>query len=56
MSECAHADRVGPEEPAGQVSFPLTLVGSPAGVVESLDAIAELLPHAVAMLHGAGHK
>jgi molybdenum cofactor synthesis domain-containing protein len=33
----------------------VNLPGSPTGAVESLDAIAELLPHAVAVLHGAGH-
>jgi molybdopterin adenylyltransferase len=31
------------------------LPGSPSGAVESLDAIAELLTHAVAVLHGARH-
>jgi molybdopterin adenylyltransferase len=33
----------------------LNLPGSPRGAVESLDAVAELLPHAVAVLHGARH-
>jgi len=33
----------------------VNLPGSPAGAVESLDAIAELLPHAIAVLHGARH-
>jgi molybdopterin adenylyltransferase len=33
----------------------INLPGSPRGAVESLDAIAELLPHAVAILHGARH-
>jgi molybdopterin adenylyltransferase len=33
----------------------VNLPGSPRGAVESFDAIAELLPHAVAVLHGAGH-
>ena len=33
----------------------VNLPGSPTGAVESLDAIADLLPHAVAVLHGAGH-
>jgi molybdopterin adenylyltransferase len=33
----------------------INLPGSPRGAVESLDAIAELLPHAVAVLHGARH-
>ena len=31
------------------------LPGSPSGAAESLDAIAELLTHAVAVLHGARH-
>ncbi len=34
----------------------VNLPGSPRGAVESLDAIAELLPHAVAILHGARHE
>jgi molybdopterin adenylyltransferase len=33
----------------------INLPGSPRGAVESLDAIFELLPHAVAVLHGARH-
>lgn len=33
----------------------INLPGSPTGAVESLDAIAELLPHSVAVLHGARH-
>ena len=33
----------------------VNLPGSPRGAVESFDAIAELLPHAVAVLHGARH-
>ncbi len=33
----------------------INLPGSPKGAVESLDVIAELLPHAVAIIHGAGH-
>jgi molybdopterin biosynthesis enzyme MoaB len=33
------------------VNFP----GSPKGAVESLDAVAELLPHAVEVLRGARH-
>jgi molybdenum cofactor synthesis domain-containing protein len=33
----------------------VNLPGSPTGAVESLDAIADLLPHAVAVLHGARH-
>jgi molybdenum cofactor synthesis domain-containing protein len=33
------------------INFP----GSPKGAVESLDAIAKLLPHAVAVLGGASH-
>ncbi len=34
----------------------VNLPGSPRGAVESLDAIAGLLPHAVAILHGARHE
>jgi molybdenum cofactor synthesis domain-containing protein len=34
----------------------INLPGSPRGAVESLDAIAELLPHAVEVLHGAHHE
>ena len=33
----------------------VNLPGSPRGAVESLDAIFDLLPHAVAVLHGARH-
>jgi|SRR5579862_3178139 len=33
----------------------LNLPGSPKGAVESLDAVAELLPHAVEVLRGARH-
>lgn len=33
----------------------VNLPGSPRGAAESFDAIAELLPHAVAVVHGAGH-
>jgi molybdopterin adenylyltransferase len=33
----------------------INLPGSPRGAVDSLDAISELLPHAVAILHGARH-
>jgi molybdopterin adenylyltransferase len=33
----------------------VNLPGSPLGAVESLDAVAELLPHAVDVLHGARH-
>jgi molybdopterin adenylyltransferase len=33
----------------------INLPGSPRGAVESLDAIAGLLPHAVDVLHGARH-
>jgi molybdopterin adenylyltransferase len=34
----------------------INLPGSPKGAVDSLDAIADLLPHAVDILHGAGHN
>jgi len=33
----------------------VNLPGSPAGAVESLNAIAKLLPHAVDVVHGARH-
>jgi molybdopterin adenylyltransferase len=33
----------------------VNLPGNPKGAVECLDAIAELLPHAVAMINGGGH-
>jgi molybdopterin adenylyltransferase len=33
----------------------VNLPGSPKGAVESLDAVAQLLPHAIEVLHGAGH-
>lgn len=33
----------------------VNLPGSPAGAVESFDAIADLLPHALDVLRGAGH-
>lgn len=34
----------------------VNLPGSPRGAVESLHAIAELLPHAIEVLQGAGHE
>jgi molybdenum cofactor synthesis domain-containing protein len=34
----------------------VNLPGSPQGAVESLDAIAHLLPHAVQVVHGAHHE
>jgi molybdopterin adenylyltransferase len=36
-------------------SLIINLPGSPKGAVESLDAIADLLPHAIQVLHGARH-
>ena len=33
----------------------INLPGSPTGAVESLDVIADLLPHSVAVLHGLHH-
>jgi len=33
----------------------INLPGSPKGAADSLDTIAELLPHAVAILHGGAH-
>lgn len=36
-------------------SIIVNLPGSPKGAVESLDAIAALLPHAIQVLHGARH-
>lgn len=36
-------------------SLIVNLPGSPKGASESLDAIAHLLPHAIAVIHGARH-
>jgi molybdopterin adenylyltransferase len=36
-------------------SLILNLPGSPKGAVESLDAIAHLLPHSISIIHGARH-
>lgn len=36
-------------------SIIINLPGSPKGAVESLDAIADLLPHAIRVIHGAKH-
>ena len=36
-------------------SLILNLPGSPEGAVESLDAIADLLPHSISIIHGARH-
>jgi len=33
----------------------VNLPGSPKGALECLDAVADLLPHSVAILHGANH-
>ena len=40
---------------ARKAALIINLPGSPQGAVESLDAIAELLPHAVEVLRGGGH-
>ena len=40
---------------ARNVSLILNLPGSPKGAVESLDTLAQLLPHAIHVLHGARH-
>lgn len=37
-------------------SLILNLPGSPKGAVESLDAVAALLPHSIAIIHGARHE
>ncbi len=37
------------------LSLILNLPGSPKGAVESLDTLAQLLPHALHVLHGARH-
>jgi molybdopterin adenylyltransferase len=36
-------------------SLILNLPGSPKGAVESLDALADLLPHSISIIHGASH-
>jgi len=36
-------------------SIIINLPGSPKGAIESLDAIADLLPHSISILHGAKH-
>lgn len=36
-------------------SLILNLPGSPRGAVESFDAVADLMPHAIDILRGAGH-
>jgi molybdenum cofactor synthesis domain-containing protein len=33
----------------------VNLPGSPKGAIESLEAVAELIPHAIEVLHGARH-
>ena len=37
-------------------SLILNLPGSPKGAVESLDALSDLLPHSIAIIHGARHE
>ena len=37
------------------LSLILNLPGSPKGAIESLDTLAQLLPHAIHVLHGARH-
>ncbi len=37
------------------MSIIVNLPGSPKGAVESLDAIADLLPHSIEVVHGARH-
>lgn len=36
-------------------SLILNLPGSPKGAVDSLDAVADLLPHSISIIHGARH-
>ncbi len=36
-------------------SLILNLPGSPKGAVDSLDALADLLPHSISIIHGARH-
>jgi molybdopterin biosynthesis enzyme MoaB len=33
----------------------INLPGSPLGAVESLSAVAKIIPHAVAVIRGGGH-
>jgi molybdopterin adenylyltransferase len=40
---------------ARHLALILNLPGSPKGAVESLDTLAQLLPHAIQVLHGARH-
>lgn len=58
-SESRHADRRAVLSRAVAGSRAGTLIvnlpGSPRAAVESLDVVAELLPHAVEVLHGARH-
>jgi len=37
-------------------SLIINLPGSPRGAVESLDALADLLPHSIAIIHGVRHE
>jgi molybdopterin biosynthesis enzyme MoaB len=34
----------------------VNLPGSPAGSVESLECVLDIIPHALEMLHGGGHE
>jgi len=42
-----------PWPPSATKSLILNLPGSPKGAVDSLDALADLLPHSISIIHGA---